>query len=319
MSHYRQLTREERYQIYILKRDGKSARAIARALRRANSTISLELLRNRGGRGYRPSQADFFSQARRDATIRPRIGAKVLVLVRAGLEADWSPEQISGRLALRGMRVSHEWIYQFVAADKRRGGGLWRHLRCQRRRRRRYGAPPRGARIPGRVGIEARPKRVERRGRVGDWEVDTVHGRRGRGPVVISLVDRKSRYTKVRKASRGTARAVGRGVERAMRGLPRKTITADNGLEFAGHARISRKLGVKFYFANPHHAWERGTNENTNGLLRQYCPKGSDFRALSAAQLRRAERRLNHRHRKCLGYLTPHEVMFRESSVALRT
>ena len=320
MGHYRQLTREERYQIYVLKREGLSDRSIAQRLRRANTTISREWGRNQGGRGYRPAQADYFAHARRDATIRPRIGMAVRRAVVAGLLSDCSPEQIAGRLRREGLRVSHEWIYQQVLEDKRRGGGLWRHLRCQRLRRKRYGRPARGARIPGRVGIEVRPGVVDGRKRKGDWEADTVVGRRGRGPVVVSLVERRTRYTKLRLVKRGTARAVGDAVVGALSGMShRKTITADNGLEFAGHRRISRLLRIGFYFAKPYHAWERGTNENTNGLLRQYCPKGSDFGALRAAQLRRAESRLNHRPRKCLGFMTPHEVMFSTSGVALRT
>ncbi len=137
---------------------------------------------------------------------------------------------------------------------------------------------------------------------------------------MVSLVERKSRLTRLRLAERGTARAVGREVTGALRGLRwRKSITADNGPEFAGHAKISRALKVMFYFANPHHAWERGSNENTNELVRQYFPKGSDFGLPSAAQLRRAEQRLNRRPRKCLGYKTPHEAMFHRSRVALRS
>lgn len=312
MRNYRQLTRDERYQIQLLLRQGLGVRALARELKRSPSTISRELRRNRGGRGYRCKQAHRLHWQRRRCAVRPRIDAGLWRRVFARIREDWSPEQISGRLRREGIRISHEWIYQRILDDKRAGGDLWRHLRCQKQRRKRYGRYDRRGVLPGRVGIERRPAIVERRSRLGDWEVDTVLGRKTRGPVVLTAVERKSRYTRLALLPRGTAAAASRGlIARLREGMPVKTLTADNGREFAQHARVARALKAKFYFARPYHSWERGLNENTNGLVRQYLQKGSDFGDLSQAQVNRIEQRLNQRPRKCLGYQTPEEVIFR--------
>ena len=312
MRNYRQLTREERYQMQSLLRRGDGVREMAKTLDRSASTISRELRRNRGGRGYRPKQADRLSRQRRLAAVRPRIGPALWRQVFACVRKDWSPEQISGRLRRKAIHISHEWIYQRLLLDKREGGDLWRHLRCQKLRRKRYGRYDRRGRMPGRVGIEKRPAIVARRSRLGDWEADTVLGRKTKGPVVLTLVERKSRYTRLALLPRGTAVAARQGmISRLRGGMPVKTITADNGREFAQHIHIARELKAKFFFATPYHAWERGLNENTNGLVRQYLQKGSDFGLLSHGQVRRVERRLNQRPRKCLGYKTPEEVIFR--------
>ena len=312
MRNYQQLTRDERYQIQVLLRQGLAVRALSRALKRAPSTIGRELRRNRGGRGYRFKQALRLRWQRRRSAIRTRIGAALWRRVFACIRNDWSPEQISGRLRLEGIRISHEWIYQRILLDKRAGGDLWRHLRCQKQRRKRYGRYDRRGLLPGRVGIEQRPAVVERRSRLGDWEVDTVLGRKTRGPVVLTAVERKSRYTRLALLPGCTAAAARRGLITRLRGeMPVKTLTADNGREFAQHARVARALQAKFYFARPYHSWERGLNENTNGLVRQYLQKGSDFGLLSKAQVRHIEQRLNRRPRKCLGYQTPEEVIFR--------
>ena len=310
MKHYKQLSRTQRIEIYIMLMDGLSKRKIAKRMRRSHATIVRETSRNQGLRGYRPVQAQQRMNARRKGIPHRQTPVRVICRVERLLLRDWSPEQIAGRLAREGLLISHETIYRHVLKDKRKGGALWTHLRCQRQRRKRYGRSSRRGSFPGRVGIEQRPAIVEQRERFGDWEADTVKGQRTRGPVVLTIVERKSGLVKLRLLARGTAKAVQRALVGALRGGAHRvrTITADNGREFYEHAAVSRALKAGFYFARPYHAWERGANENLNGLLRQYLPKGSDFEALQAAQLGRLERLLNNRPRKRCGYMTPKEV-----------
>jgi len=209
--------------------------------------------------------------------------------------------------------AGRQWIYRYVHADRKAGGRLWRHLRRRGRRpNRRGGAHAGRGHIPGRVDIPGRPALVEGRERVGDREADTIVGA-GTGGAVVSLVDRASKYTLLRRAGSRTAAAVGA----AMTGLlaPHRdavhTITADNGREFADHARVSRALGAGFLFARPYHSWERGPTGHTNGLVRGYLPKGTDFRKVTDGEVRAVQDRLNARPRRCLGYLTPDEAFRR--------
>lgn len=320
---YAHLTEDERYTIYEMRKEHHTLEEIAQALGRHKSTISRELRRNRGERGYRPRQAHALSQARRACNGR-RLAASVWAFARRKLKADWSPEQIAGRARCSGQgRISHETIYQRVYADKRAGGTLWRHLRCQKKRRKRYGSGrERRGQIPGRVSIEARPMVVERKARVGDWEGDTMIGA-GRSAALVTLAERKTQYLALGKVHRKTAAAV---AERAIAGLrPLKalvhTLTFDNGSEFAAHQRIARALDTAIYFAHPYRSWERGLNEQVNGLIRQYFPKKSCFAKITAAKLRQVMERLNNRPRKSLGYRTPKEMLLaaaRRKGVALR-
>lgn len=320
MSCYTHLAQEERYQIYALMRAGHAQTDIAALLGRSPSTVSRELARNRGSRGYRPRQA----QARALARARVRITERQWMAVAALMRKQWSPGQIADRAGLEGtLDIRHESIYRFVYAEKGSGGTLWRHLRGRRRYRKRHGAGRdcRG-RIPGRIGIEHRPAAVERRTRLGHWEADTLHGARRRG-AVLSLVERRSRYTRLAKLARPSATAVHTGMCRRLRPVMDRveTLTADNGQEFATHRRIGAALGADFYFADPCAAWQRGTNENTNGLVRQYLPKTRDLTTVTGPEIRLIENRLNLRPRKCLGYLTPHEVFHKTRlnlTVALR-
>jgi len=308
---YTHLTHHERYQIYILKRAGHNPSAIATLMNRHKSTISRELARNSGQRGYRPRQAQRLAVARMRATANARrIDPATWAFARARLAEQWSPEQISGFLKVQGLPgVSHETLYQRIYADKRAGGALWRHLRCQKLRRKRYGHHDRRGTIPGRVSIESRPATVEARTRVGHWEGDTIIGA-NHCQALVSLVERKSRYTLLAKVEHKTAHLVGQAVTGLLR--PFKpfvhSLTTDNGKEFADHQTISRKLDADFYFAHPYASWERGTNENTNGLVRQYFPKKRRFDTIQPEEVRLAMERLNHRPRKCLGFRTPHEV-----------
>jgi IS30 family transposase len=309
---YKHLTREERYQIYALHRQGVSLAVIAAELMRSRSTITRELKRNAGPKGYRPAKAHERACGRQSARRNARqFDEQHWAQVHSYLDLKLSPEQVSGRLKAEGtMSISHECIYLHIYADKRAGGQLARGLRCQKARRKRYGSgQERRGTLKDRVSIELRPAIVDERSRIGDWEGDTIVGKGHQG-VLLTLVERKSRYTLARQSdSRHSA-----GVTEAVIALLRpyksqcQTITFDNGKEFAEHAFIASSLQADVYFAHPYHSWERGLNENTNGLLRQYFPKACNLRKVTQHEVDEALYELNHRPRKCLQYRTPHEV-----------
>lgn len=314
---YTQLTQEQRYQIHALLKMEHSQTVIAEVIGTNRSTISREVKRNRGKRGYRPQQAHQFALDRRKKT-KLTIKIETWALVEEKILEDWSPEQISGSLKDIGISISHEHIYQYVYADKRAGGELWTHLRCQKKRRKRAGGRDRRGQIPGRVSIEQRPVVVEERTRLGDWEGDTIigHGHKG---ALLTLVDRKSGYTLIgRLTKREAQQVVDRSAELLSRMPYVHTLTVDNGMEFAGHAMIKDQTGADVYFAHPYASWERGTNENTNGLIRQYLPKKRRLDDVEEHQIVEIMRRLNHRPRKRLAFKTPHEVFFGQS-VAVTT
>src|SRR5215210_9223971 len=241
MTGYTQLTREQRYQIYALKKSGHNRTAIAGNVGVHKATIGRELARNTGGRGYRPKQADELAQERQQQRVRPRITSAQWTQVEDLLRQEWSPEQISGRLKLEGQRsISHERIYQYVYADKARGGTLYRHLRCRKIRRQRYGSYSRRGQIPNRVLIDQRPQVVERKARLGDWEADTIVGR-GHQEAIVSLVERKSKLTRLARVVRNTAELVTQAVSRQLQSLTVLTITSDNGREFAHHQQIGQR------------------------------------------------------------------------------
>ena len=308
---YSQLTQDQRYQIYALKKTGHSQTEIAQFLGVHKSTISRELRRNRGQRGYRPKQAHRKAMVRRKEKVRPRISDDDWALIEEKIRLDWSPEQISGWLEREqsSLRVSHEWIYQHIYADKRTGGDLHKHLRCQKKRRKRYGSRDRRGRIPNRTSIEERPDIVEERKRIGDWEADTIIGK-DRRSAIVTLVERKSRLALLEKIEGLTAAATEAAIVRMLQPyhLVALTITFDNGKEFTNHQRIARQLDLETYFAHPYAPWERGTNENTNGLIRQYIPKKSDFSEITEERIAFIKERLNHRPRKCLDFKTPDMV-----------
>jgi IS30 family transposase len=310
---YTQLTREERYQIYILKKADYSQAQIAALLERDKSTISRELCRNQGLRGYRAKQAHRRALVRRRNKVQPRLDEQVWQQVEALVREQWSPEQIVGRLAMeQGVSISHEWIYQYIYADKRSGGDLYRCLRCQKVRRKRYGSYDRRGGIPNQVSIDERPVIVDARQRLGDWEGDTVIGKGHRG-ALVTLVERKSRYSVIQAVQHKSAEAVRNAVTRGL--TPHKdrvhTITYDNGREFADHEGMATDLETRVYFAHPYASWERGLNENTNGLIRQYFPKHRDLTTVTNAEIEHAMDKLNHRPRKSLGFRTPYEVFFK--------
>lgn len=310
---YIQVTREERYQISALQKAGLKQSEIADVLNRSPSTISRELSRNRGKRGYRPKQAHIKSLERRAVNAR-QIDDATWQFAEEKLSLQWSPEQISGHVY-----ISPETVYQRVYADKRAGGLLWKNLRCQKQRRKRYGKMDRRGIIPNRLSIEERPAIVEERKRIGDWEADTVIGKNHK-QAIVTIVERKTGLTLIRKVKRKTAQAVSKAMVALLKPYRNwvHTITSDNGREFAGHEEIAEQLNADFYFAHPYSSWERGTNENTNGLIRQYFPKNRDFTTITQQEINTVMMRLNNRPRKRLGYLTPNQVFFK-SGVALQT
>jgi IS30 family transposase len=321
MRTYKQLTSEQRYQISALKRMGHSQTEIAKELEVHKSTIGRELRRNTGERGYRPKQADEKAHERHAQALSPkRISAGTWDVVEEKLRQDWSPEQVSGWLEkCHEIRISHEWIYQHILADQRAKGDLYTHLRQHGKQRKRYGKHDRRGKLPNRVSIEERPLLVEQRERLGDWEIDTLVGKGHRG-ALVSLVERKSRYTLLQPVTQRLADLVADATISLLQPFTDLvyTITGDNGKEFAEHVRIAEALKANFYFAHPYSAWERGTNENTNGLVRQYFPKKTDFSRVETGATKLAMEKLNHRPRKCLDFNSPFEVFF-HLSVALQT
>lgn len=322
MRAYRRLTEEDRIEIYASLKAGESQAAISRALGFDKSTISRELRRNRGKCGYRAKQAQLFSLERRAGIHRRRVSKAQWRVVEAGLRQDWSPEQIHGVMRLKGLvPVSHERIYQHVYADKRKGGTLHTHLRCRKQRRKRRGVFNRRGQIKGRVWISERPDIVENRARIGDWEVDTIVGHKERA-AMITLTERKSRLCRAVKVTDRKADTARKAIQKILMPINGSvhTLTYDNGPEFSYHQAINRALGSKSYFAHPYHSWERGANENMNGLLRQYFPKGVSMQKLTQADVQAVTERLNNRPRKCLGYKTPNQVFRDETqTVALET
>ena len=317
---YRQLAPEQRYQIYVLMKAGHNQSQIAIFLGFHKSTISRELRRNRGSKGYRPKQANQLARRRRRRSHRSRIPPQTWQLVELLLCQQWSPEQITGRLKLEQQRsVSPERIYLYIYADKRRGGSLHRHLRSQKKQRKRYGGYIRRGQIPNRVSIDKRPQIVARKRRFGDWEGDTIIGARHQG-ALLSYTERKSKLVRLAKLkSKATAELKRRSLKR-LRPLAARvhTITVDNGKEFCEHEAIATALRARIYFAHPYASWERGLNENTNGLVRQYFPKKCDFTKISDTDVQRVEELLNNRPRKTLGYRTPNEVFFKQHSLLIQ-
>ena len=315
---YTQLTREQRYQIKVLLNTGHNRTEIAQAIGVNRSTIGRELVRNRGQRGYRPGQADELAKQRSLKKVKRHISEEIWLMVENKLRLDWSPEQISGWLAKNEQKtVSHEHIYQHVYAEQRGGGELYKHLRCQKKRRKRSGKYDHRGIIPNRKSIDERPDVVEQRQRLGDWEGDLIIGKNHQG-AALTLVERKSRFTLIRKVEGKQAMPVAKAMIACLDWIAVvKTITNDNGKEFAEHKMVSSALAANVYFAHPYSSWERGTNENTNGLIRQYLPKERNLSTLTTKEELMIMDRLNLRPRKCLGFLTPFEVFFGLHLVAL--
>lgn len=309
---YSQLTEGERNQIYALKQERVSNQRIATILKRDVSTISREVRRNSGQRGYRPKQAHHKALERRQTPRKTKMTPEVVTYIEEKLREDYSPEQIScTMIGSVGVRVSHERIYQHIWHDKKQCGDLYRNLRIAggKKRRKRYGKKDWRGKIPNRIDIDQRPAIVADKIRIGDWEADLVSGVHHRG-FLVTLVERKSKFTLIGQVIRKQSEDVRAEIEHLL--MPYKqavqTITYDNGREFSAHDTINEHLDCHSYFAKPYHSWERGLNENTNGLIRQYFPKDADLREVGREELSFVMDRLNHRPRKTLAFKTPHDI-----------
>jgi len=309
---YSQLTEGERNQIYALKQARVSHRKMATILERDVSTIGREIRRNRGLRGYRPRQANLKAQERHRIPRRVKMTLHVITHIEEKLCEEYSPEQISCTMEESvGVRVSPERIYQHIWRDKEHGGDLFKKLRIAgvKKRRKRYGKKDWRGKIPNRVDIDQRPAIVEEKTRIGDWEADLVSGVHHRG-FLVTLVERKSKYTLIGQVKRKNSDEVTTEIMKLLGPYKElvQTITYDNGLEFAGHEVVNEHLECQSYFAKPYHAWERGLNENTNGLIRQYFPKGMNLREVSRGKIAFVMERLNHRPRKTLAFKPPYDI-----------
>jgi len=308
---YRQVTTEDRHLIWTLKCHGRTIAEIAVLASKHRSTIYRELKRNKHkGIRYRLDRACEMARARRYKSRRnSHFSQREWNLVVHYLtKEDWSPEQISLRLGMKKLlSISHGTIYNRIWRDKWEGGNLYSHLRqFPKRRRKAYrGRDSRGI-LRGKRHISTRPQGAHNRSRVGHFEGDLVHGNTGK-PCILTLVDRKTRLTIISKLKNKTMSEVNRKISPIIENYGIKTITMDNGCEFHGYKRVEKRTGVKYYFATPHHSWERGTVENTNGLIRQYFPKKKSMKLVNQWKCNRVMKKLNTRPRKCLGAKTPEE------------
>lgn len=319
---YNQLSYEQRNEIKAYLKLGLKMVFIAHLIGVHKSTISRELKRNSGLRGYRPKQAQHKANLRRkNSRKNSRFTEAVKQQVEFYIKQDWSPEQISGYLALaEDIHISHETIYQYIWTDKRNGGSLYKHLRwSHKKRRKRYGNRDRRGQIKDRVSIDQRPQVVEKKARIGDWEVDTIIGKNHHG-ALVTAVERKTMFTCINYVPSKSAEMVTTALAQML--LPFKkqilTITVDNGKEFALHQKIAEALEANVYFAHPYHAWERGLNEHINGLIRQYFPKNNDFNKIDKEKILFVQNRLNQRPRKSLKFEKP-VTIFLHNLVALGT
>ena len=308
---YTRLTEEERYQIYEGVTEKRSHREIATLMNRHHSTVSNEVKRNTGLRGYRPKQAQEKAHQRHKNKRRYRkLTADVQSLIAENIKHEWSPDQVQGRLRSEGLTmVCATSIYGFIQQDKASGGDLYKHLRRRKPYKKRTGSPDARGQIIGRISIDDRPSIVDEKVRIGDWEADTVIGKGHKG-VLVTLAERVSKKTLIAHVPSKHAEVVKDAIIKLLE--PEKgclhTITFDNGKEFAFHAQITTALDADSYFAHPYHSWERGLNENHNGLIRQYLPKGMELDKVTAEDITFIQNRLNNRPRKLLSYKTPNEV-----------
>lgn len=313
---YQQLNAEERSALAALRTVGLSKAEIARQLGRHRSTVSRELQRNSApyDGGYRSARAHQRAHARRYRSRRNSQFERVhWERIEELLREEWSPEQVAGYLERHGeLSISHETIYRYVWRDLKAGGTLYAHLRSARKQcRKRYGRYDSRGRLAGKRMIDQRPTVVERRQQLGHWEIDTMMGESlgESSDCILTLVERKSGYVLIGKLATRTAAEANRALLELISRHPNRvrTITADNGTEFHWYGQIEAVHGVKFYFATPHHSWERGTNANTNGLIRQYLPKGQSMVGVTQSQCDAIADHLNHRPRKRHAYKTPHQ------------
>ena len=312
---YNRVTEEERTFIYRWSQEGEGVSEMSRRLRRARSSISRELVRNRGKKGYRPKQGHWKATERARRPGPRRFTEEVRLDAESRLKDGWTPDIIGQRARLEGRAwVCKETIYKHIYADAKAGGTLWKHLPRARRKRHRRCPKQEGrgrGRIPNQRRIDTRPADVETRTTVGHWEGDLINGAHKTGNLV-TLVERLTRFTLTGRTDSKEADEVTQRICAQLGTLPhavRLSLTLDNGKEFARHEEIALITNMDVFFAKPYHSWERGTNENTNGLIRRLHPKKSSFAGIGEAELRRIDTYLNDRPRKCLGWMTPREKM----------
>ena len=311
---YHQITEGERYAMHALRKQGLCPAEIARAMQRHRSTITREFQRNsKPCNGYyQPFSAHTYAATRRSHSRRnTQFTAADWAMVDTLLGLDWSPEQIAGRCARdHVLSISHETIYRRIWRDKKAGGSIHVHLlRANKPFRKRYAHYDSRGKLSGKRPIASRPPGAENRSRLGHWEGDTVLGDSQGGACILTLVDRKSRLTLIGKLARRTGAEVNARARQVIHAPPHPvhTITFDNGTAFHGYKELEATLDTICYFATPPHSWERGTNENTNGLIRQYLPKRCSMEHLTQRDCTRIATKLNQRPRKCLGFRTPEE------------
>lgn len=308
MKKYNRITQENRYEIYELIKSGLSIRKISKIIGKNHSTVSRELKRNSGKRGYRPHQAHNQAENRKkSASKHIKMTPALIGKIESMLRKDWSPEQVSGVLKKEGISISHETIYQYIWAKKDRGGDLHKHLRhSSTNRYKKRGKQEKRGHIKNKVSIHQRPEIVDAKQRFGDWEIDLIVGK-GHSGFIITAVERLSKYTRSTWSKYKDSNSILRAVVKLLNPLKAvvHTITSDNGKEFAKHEDIAKHLKAKFFFADPYASWQRGLNENTNGLFRQYFPKKSCFTSLSKRKLKIAQKMINQRPRKTLNFLSP--------------
>ena len=318
-THYTQLTLEERYHIQVMRKQGKSLRSIAIGMGRSHSTLSRELRRNQGGRGYRHKQADRLAfQRHRNKAKAKKLTQETQDYIQEKIRLRWSPEQVCGRLLNeRNLSLSPETLYRYLLKDQQRGGDLSSFLRHRNKPyRKRYAKRDKRGKIPNRIDISERPEVVGSRTRLGDWEADLVLGKQHQG-AIVTLAERRSRIYLALPIARKTVTLTNQAILALLKPLKPfvHTITFDNGLEFAKHETVARDLDCKTFFAKPYHSWERGLNENFNGLLRQYFPKSLSFKGLETKRVLEAVEQINQRPRKCLNFYSPYEVFERLSNI----
>lgn len=309
---YKHLSLEERHYLELELKAGSSLNFVAKKLGRSPSTLSREIQRNKGLRGYRHKQANGLAQKRlKEKNKAVKLTPHIKDYINRYLRMDWSPEQIAGRLKEEKiLSLHHETIYQYLLKDKLSGGLLYKHLRHQGKPyRKRYGNQHNRNGIPNRVDIDHRPELANKRMRVGDWELDTIIGKAHKG-AIVTMDDRKSKLRLALPVSQKKASLVSQSIIHLLRPIKDyvHTLTFDNGKEFARHENICKELDCNSFFAKPYHSWERGQNENANGLLRQYFPKNMPLDKVSTQEVAIAVNKLNSRPRKCLGFKTPYEV-----------
>ena len=301
------LNLEQRYTIYGLLKGDKSLRYIAKEINVAPSTVSREIKRNTGLRGYRPQQSHE-KAAKRQQNI-PKVihfTSQLRSVVKGYLKLDLSPEQIQGRLKKKKKKsVSPKTIYEYIQVDKLQGGELHTHLRGKGSKRKKYGSKDSRGQIVDRVSIDERPSIVDENTEFGHWEIDLVVGSHHKG-FLVTVVERITKASLIGHSERKDAKSITAELIKILKPYEDcvKTITADNGKEFAGHKEVAKELNADYYFAHPYSSWERGLNENTNGLIRQYFPKGTDLQEVSQDELNFVMKRLNNRPRKTLNFET---------------